>query len=250
MVELIVLDLPSVGVLINQDSLVRYCNPIVICTTPTKLGSYEFVDDADNSCKGGLTDSIEEVLNCIVPPREWVEHNVQWRQTVSCEPATRDDVINLCKKLDIRLEQEGARNFGICPIRSVLLMQCFDEIIRQVSVSCVDRGLLLLRARDEIRKALDTYQTVFESSIIFSLHIAAEVEQQKSDIIQIANEQDMQSILLRELSEVNALFKQLTRDLNSQLENEQTKNSDEISFLKKTNDVLSAQYEDIFVIKK
>lgn len=42
-----------------------------------------------------------------------------------------------------------------------------DELIRQVSVSCVERGLLLVRVRDEIRMTFAAYQNVLESAIAY-----------------------------------------------------------------------------------
>jgi dynein light intermediate chain len=42
-----------------------------------------------------------------------------------------------------------ARTDAICPIRQHLFSQVFDEIIRQVALNCSERGLMLLRVRDE-----------------------------------------------------------------------------------------------------
>jgi hypothetical protein len=39
---------------------------------------------------------------------------------------------------------------GICPVREELYSQCFDELIRQITINCAERGLLLLRVRDEV----------------------------------------------------------------------------------------------------
>lgn len=44
-----------------------------------------------------------------------------------------------------------------------------DELIRQVSVSCAERGLLLVRVRDEIRMTFAAYQNVLESAIAYGL---------------------------------------------------------------------------------
>lgn len=38
-----------------------------------------------------------------------------------------------------------------------------DELIRQVTINCAERGLLLLRVRDEIRMTIAAYQTLYES---------------------------------------------------------------------------------------
>lgn len=47
---------------------------------------------------------------------------------------------------------------GICPVREELFSQLFDELIRQVTVNCVERGFLLLRVRDDMRATIAAYQ--------------------------------------------------------------------------------------------
>ena len=124
-------------------------------------------------------------------------------QYVSSTPATRLDVINLQEQLDHKLQQRQARETGICPIRDELYAQCFglclflkfrispfavmptvcpviaDELIRQVTINCAERGLLLLRVRDEIRMTIASYQTLYESSIAFGMRKALMAEQRK-----------------------------------------------------------------------
>ena len=74
----------------------------------------------------------EDLLNSILPPREWTEDNQLWVQYVSSTPATRLDVVNLQEHLDRKLQQRQARETGICPVREELYAQAFDELIRQV----------------------------------------------------------------------------------------------------------------------
>jgi len=50
-----------------------------------------------------------------------------------------------------------------------------DELIRQVTVNCAERGLLLLRVRDEIKMTLAAYQTLYQSSIAFGIRKALQV---------------------------------------------------------------------------
>ena len=45
----------------------------------------------------------EDVLNSILPPREWVEQGKHFIQYVSHEPATRIDVARLREMLDQKL---------------------------------------------------------------------------------------------------------------------------------------------------
>lgn len=54
-----------------------------------------------------------------------------------------------------------------------------DELIRQLTINCAERGLLLLRVRDEIRMTIAGFQTLYESSIAFGMRKALQSEQQK-----------------------------------------------------------------------
>ncbi len=76
-----------------------------------------------------------------------------------------------------------------------------DELIRQVTISCSERGLLLLRIRDEIRMTLAAYQTLYESSVAFGMRKALQAEQGKADME----------------AKVHKLHLHLTSDLSSSL---------------------------------
>ena len=58
-----------------------------------------------------------------------------------------------------------------------------DELIRQVTVNCAERGLLLLRIRDEIRMTIAAYKTLYESSVAFGMRKALQAEQGKADML-------------------------------------------------------------------
>ena len=88
---------------------------------------------------------------------------------MSHEPASRIDVARLREMLDQKLLERQARDSGLCPVREELFGQCFDEIIRQVTLDLPERGLLLLRVRDDIKQTNSAYQTLYESSVTFAM---------------------------------------------------------------------------------
>jgi dynein light intermediate chain len=47
-----------------------------------------------------------------------------------------------------------------------------DELIRQVTINCAERGLLLLRVRDECRMTTTSYQALYMSSIAYGIRKA------------------------------------------------------------------------------
>ena len=126
--------------------------------------------------------SLSETLNSMFLPREWEENGKKFIQYVSPEPATREKARDLFKALDEKIKERQAREKGICPVREELYSQCFDEIIRQVTIECPERGLLLLRVRDEIKMSIASYQTLYESAILFGIRKQLQAEAGKEEL--------------------------------------------------------------------
>ncbi|XP_027004854.1 axonemal dynein light intermediate polypeptide 1 [Tachysurus fulvidraco] len=193
----------------------------------------------------------EEILNAILPPREWVENNQLLVQRVSSMPCTRIDVIHLQEELDLRLQQRQARDTGICPVRRELYTQCFDELIRQVTINCAERGVLLLRVRDEIRMTIEAYQTLYESSVAFGMRKALQAEQGKSDMEkEIADSENEKRELEMQVNELKAKCEAIERRESERRQVEEKKHIEEIQFLKRTNQQLKAQLDAIIAPKK
>ena len=193
--------------------------------------------------KPGLTQT-EDILNSILPPREWTEDGQLWVQYVSSTPATRLDVINLQERLDQQLQQRQARETGICPVREELYAQCFDELIRQVTISCAERGLLLLRVRDEMRMTIAAYQTLYESSIAFGMRKALQTEQGKADMeSRIQQLESEVKDLERQVSEWKTKCEFVEKRESERRSQEEKKHAEEIQYLTKHNKQLKQQLE-------
>ncbi|GBG32571.1 Axonemal dynein light intermediate polypeptide 1 [Hondaea fermentalgiana] len=125
----------------------------------------------------------DEIVNSVLPPRTFTKKDQsKWMQYTSKEPATRLEVIQVQEELDRKLAERQARDSGICPVREDLYRQAFDEIIRQVTLNQPERGLLLLRTRDEARMTVDAYKTLYDSSIVFGIRKQLQAEQGMSDM--------------------------------------------------------------------
>ena len=166
-------------------------------------------------------------------------------QYVSSTPATRLDVINLQEQLDQRLLQRQARETGICPVREELYAQCFDELIRQVTINCAERGLLLLRVRDdEIRMTIAAYQTLYESSIAFGMRKALQAEQGKADMeARIKQLEAEKKDLERQVQELKAKAEAIEKRESERRALEEKKHAEEVQFLKRTNAQLKKELE-------
>lgn len=190
-------------------------------------------------------------MNRILPPRMWTENGETWRQTVSSIPATRQDVIGLQETLDMLLQQCQTRETGICPIRRELYTQCFDELIRQVTINCMERGLLLLRVRDEIMMTIDAYETLYCSSIAFGIRKALQSQEGKEKLLERVGELDAEKKALENVIEDMKMRNEQNERRNAELHAaEEKRHSEEVSFLKKTNSQLKAQLEGIIAPKK
>lgn len=105
--------------------------------------------------------------------RSWVDdkHNV-WVQSVSTTPSTLQDVISLQDALDSLLCSSQARQVGICPIREKIYVSCFEEVIREVTLDCVERGELLHRVKEDLEKRVSALKALYQSGLAFGMRKA------------------------------------------------------------------------------
>ncbi|KAM4579654.1 axonemal dynein light intermediate polypeptide 1 [Odontesthes bonariensis] len=250
------------------DSLLKYNNPVLVRTRaerkspkgrPLRVSPEQPADSAPIPPPPKLKPATAEVtkqengeiLNAILPPREWSEGGQLWVQQVSTAPCTRVDVIRLEELLNTKLQQRQARQTGICPVRRELYSQCFDELIRQVTIICAERGLLMLRVRDEIQMTIAAYQTLYESSITFGMRKAMQAEQGKADMEQkVSDLNNEKQDLLEQLNEQKAKGEAIEKREAEKRQLEEKKYTEEIQFLKNTNHQLKIQLEGIITPKK
>jgi dynein light intermediate chain len=69
----------------------------------------------------------DDVLNQILPAKEWEKDGKLYRQKLSNQPGTKLDMKNLNMKLNMYLKQFNAKEVGICPIKEQLYFQCFSK---------------------------------------------------------------------------------------------------------------------------
>ncbi len=107
------------------------------------------------------------------------------------------------------MQERQARETGICPIREDLYAQAFDELIRQTTINCAERGFLLVRVRDEVKMTILAYQTLYESSVAYGMRKAMQAEQNKAE--KLNKLASLQRICAEEEEKI-ADLKQIIRD--------------------------------------
>ena len=168
--------------------------------------------------------------------------DVQYLQFVSAAAATRLDAIHLQERLNSRLVQRQAQETGLCPVRRELYSEAFDELIRQVTVNCPERGLLLLRIRDEAKMTIDASKALFEGAHAFGVRKALVAEngfaEMKRIIKQLTKEKAELEVKILELTQ---RCETIDRNAQDQRVHDEKKRNDELSFYHRTNRQLASQ---------
>jgi len=233
-----------------MQSLLRYDTPVLVNAQGKRATAIPSKGRAGLPPVDKPLTQTDEILSNILPPREYEEDGQKWIQRVSSTPATRLDVINTQEMLDKLLIQRQARENGICPVREELYNQAFDEIIRQVTINCAERGFLLLRVRDELRMRIAAYQTLYESSIAFGLRKALQAEQGKTETEEKINRLlNDKKDLERQVAELKNRLELKEKQDAEKRQIEEKKHQEEVAFLKRSLQQVKTQLETLFSAK-
>ena len=126
--------------------------------------------------------SLKSYLDTILPPKESTEEGQIYMQFVSCEPADKTNVIQLSKMLENQMKIRQAKETGLCNNREEIYSECFDELIRQVTINCLERGILLMRIKKELIMTVESYQNLYESAIAYGIRVLLLAEEDKKKL--------------------------------------------------------------------
>uniref|UniRef100_A0A3Q3FPL2 Axonemal dynein light intermediate polypeptide 1 n=1 Tax=Labrus bergylta TaxID=56723 RepID=A0A3Q3FPL2_9LABR len=233
------------------ESLLKYDHPVLIGKgRPLKVGPQQVrgqstpVPPPPKSKPTSTDTTKQEILNAILPPREWTEGTELWMQQVSSAPPIITDVIHLKELLDTKLPPRQASQTGICSVRRELHSQCFDELIRQLTINCAESGLLLSRVRDESRMNIAAYQTLYESSAAFGMRKALQSEQGKVDMEKKITDLDNEKLeLKKKLNELKCQHDANEKRDTERRQIEEKKLVEEIQVLKRSNLQLKVTFQ-------
>ena len=216
-------------------TLVRYANPITAeehAAKPSKRG----YNGGVTGTKKRTTIPTADILQSVIPAREWEENGQKWVQLPSSSPATRLDAINLQEQLDSQLKGRRARDSGVCPVRQELYAQGFDELIREVTVESPERGVLMLRVRDDLKQTIDAYRTMFESSISFGTRKSLQADQGKAELVDRISELNSRvEALEQENQELQSHCEEVAKFEKEKGKEEKMKFDEEMKYLKNSN---------------
>ena len=182
---------------------------------------------------------ISETLNNMFPPKQWEENGHKYIQYISPKIATRENCRELFKALDQKLKERRAKEKGICPVRDQIYSQCFDEIIRQVTIDNPERGLLLLKVRDEIKMSIASYQTLYESALLYGLRKQMQMEDNRENLKKELEMKEKKNIeLMNKKIELEKKLKTLKKHFDERKAIEADKRDKDIQFLNQEKESL------------
>jgi len=206
------------------DSLVKYDTPFLISSTLENKKNLKDLEENEENAEKYLRNiinkgdgvetedfefSVRDALNKILPPKKITDNDQIWIQYVTCTPCAKEDVINLQEKLDRKLQVGQARETGLCPIREHLYIECFDELIRQVTINCLERGILLMRIKKESVMTVETYQKLYESALAYGIRALLLAEEEKKVLNEeVINEEKEIEELENEIKEIEITFEE------------------------------------------
>merc|ERR1712070_982853 len=218
-------------------SLIRYDPPVPAEDAEAKALKAKLKSAKLNDSKSiGSVGSGDDMLHTILPPREYDEDDVTYIQCVSAQPASRFDVITLQEQLDRRMAERKARESGICVVREQLYGQCFNELIRQVALNLPERGLLLMRVRDEMKLTISAYNTLYESSVAFSTRKAIQAQDGIADMEKKLEELEAECRALEEESvQLSQKLETTKRRENEKCNVMKKKHTEAVEYLMRSN---------------
>ncbi|KAL5960806.1 28 kDa inner dynein arm light chain axonemal [Taenia solium] len=230
--------------IVPETSLLKYKNPVRVSSKSSKSDDKDVSSfDPRKICE---MQSTESILASIMPPRRLEIKGDLFIQEVSSAPASRADVVQLTKQLDQQLEARGAKMTGICPVRRELFSQVFDELIRQLTIHCAERGLLLLRVRNEVQTTISALQSIYASGVVFGLQKSLAREADRNHQTSRVAELEAEIANLEKRIKIEVLnCKALEEKEANRLAAATRRAEEDVNFLRKGHEQLKNQLEDV-----
>lgn len=126
-----------------------------------------------------------------------------------------------------------------------------DELIRQITINCAERGLLLLRVRDEARMTVSAYCTLYESSIAYGIRKALMAEQRKFELqASMKNLAASKKELQNQVDTLKATLAASKQKAHERREADEKAHADDVERVQRTNDQMKNSLENLLSAPK
>ncbi|XP_014252862.1 33 kDa inner dynein arm light chain, axonemal-like [Cimex lectularius] len=241
----------------STTSLLKYGKPCKVPPPPVPetrdhdcLQQDSVVEKDDEEEEKEVT--IRDILDSIFHPKSWVDkYGNHWLQSVSGEHVSRSDVIRLTNQLENQLRERNVNFERYCPVRRAIFKELFDEMIRQEVIVCPERGLFLLKIRNEFKLWESAYNAMYENSVLYGIKKSVEVKQDLASIEKAAADETLQHNRLmkeiRAMEDAVQMSEKRYEEIGSHLS---TKYKEKIDFYVNLNNSIKAQINAIMQPKR
>lgn len=196
-------------------------------------------------------ESLKNFLDAILPPIKVTENDLIYYHFVSCDSAIVNDVLKLHKNLQNQMKVRGARETGVDRVREDLYFECFEEIIREVTINCLQRGDLLNKVKKEMKNEIDFYRELYESLIAFSLR--KDLQEKKKTLKLLSKQKSLEEEINKlesDIREKEQFFLQRQEDEKNKEETASKEHKQAMDVLKKENDAKTQQAIKLITLEK
>jgi dynein light intermediate chain len=110
--------------------------------------------------------------------------------------------------------------------------EVFNELIRQITINCPERGILLMKVRDEMKVTVAAHKALYESSVIFGMRKQVQAEEGVEEMEQQIKELERKkTILQNQLFELNNEAESIEKGFEEINKYQIEENRKEIKFL-------------------
>ena len=179
---------------------------------------------------------VDDILTMIFPPRKLNIDDKAVFQRISSEDPLKEDITILALHLQQKLKERQARMKGICDVRYEIYDEAFNELIRQVTINCPERGLLLMKVRDEMKITTASYRALYESSVVFGVRKQVQADEGVKEMEKKIKEQERhKKTLENQKIKFTNDFISLEKSYDERNSHDEAKRDEELEFLRYQN---------------
>ncbi|KAF8564455.1 hypothetical protein P879_05726 [Paragonimus westermani] len=119
------------------------------------------------ACRLTKEESVAQTLEQLFEPVKYKELGTKWVKHVFTKQATPLEMNQLDQDVDRILKIRCSRKKALCFIREDVLEDLLKEILRQVTIDCPERGMLLRRILDHYKMEFAAYETLLRFANAF-----------------------------------------------------------------------------------
>ncbi|ORC87567.1 dynein arm light chain, axonemal [Trypanosoma theileri] len=179
------------------------------------------------------------------------DSELTWMKVADIEHTSRLDAVCLREHLERRCKEENARPTGVvCMIREGIYTDGLREVIRQVTVLCPERGLLLAELATEMQQTTNTYDILFDSACQYAVRKAIERDLRSYLFDEKISLESEVRRLENRVNELRAKHDGMTKRFEEQKQAELNRYEEEVKYLKKANQQIVNEIKRITALEK